>query len=193
MTSRSRFTEDQILDATLRLMAAGGPGAATVAAIGELLGAPVGSIYHRFTSRDLVFAQLWVRTVKRFQHGFLAALAGDDLDAAALGAALHIVRWSREHVDEARVLLLFRREDLAERWAEDLGEELATLNMEVESALRAYARRRYGRDGDVVVQRVTFALVDVPYAAGRRYLLAGQPPPPSVDDLVAATCRCILS
>ena len=38
-----------------------------------------------------------------------------------------------------------------------------------------------------------FALVDVPYAAGRRYLAAGQPPPTAVDDLVTEACRCILS
>jgi len=193
MGRHAKFNEDQILDATLHLVADGGPGAATIAAIAERLGAPSGSLYHRFKSRDLLLARLWVRTIKRFQRGFLAALAGDDLDAAALGAALHVVRWSREHMDEARVLLLFRREDLAARWAEDLGKELASLNSDVESALRDYARRRYGEEGGAVMQRVTFALVDVPYAAGRRYLLADTPPPPSVDALMAATCRCILA
>lgn len=192
-TRRSKFTEDQILDAALRLIAAGGPGAATISAIADLMGAPSGSIYYRFASRDLLFTRLWIRTIKRFQYGFLAALTNDDLEAAALGAALHVVRWAREHVDEARVLLLFRREDLAARWAEELGEELATLNMEVEAALRTYARRRYGQDDKEVEQRVTFALVDVPYAAGRRYLLGGQAPPPAVDDLVVTTCQCILA
>lgn len=193
MARPARFTEDQIFDAALRLVAGGGPGAATIAGLAELLGAPVGSIYHRFRSRDLLLARLWLRTVKRFQRGFLDALADDDLDQAALGAALHVVRWAREHVDEARVLLLHRREDLlAAQWPEDLTTELAALNTDVESALRAHARQRYGHDGGQAVQRVTFAVVDVPYAAGRRYLIAGKPPPPSVDDLVAATCRCLL-
>jgi hypothetical protein len=32
----------------------------------------------------------------------------------------------------------------------------------------------------------------VPYAAARRYLLAGKPPPAGVDDLVAQACACLL-
>ena len=59
------------MDAAMRLVAEGGPNAATVAGIAGALGAPVGSIYHRFKSRDLLLARLWIRTVKRFQVGFL--------------------------------------------------------------------------------------------------------------------------
>ena len=42
------------------------------------------------------------------------------------------------------------------------------------------------------MRRVIFALIDVSYAAGRRHLIAGEPPPPSIDDLVTETCRCAL-
>lgn len=193
MTRAAKFTTEQILDAALRTMADGGPGATTIAAIGEQLGAPVGSIYHRFKSRDLIMAQLWIRTIRRFQRGFIDALTADDLDAAALGAVQYHLRWSREHFDEARVLVLYRRQDLAARWPEELGDDLATLNTAVESALQNYAQRRYGEAGGAAMQRVTYALVDVPYAAVRRYLLMGECPPPSVDDLVIVACRCVLS
>lgn len=194
MARPSKFTEEQMFDAALRLVASGGPGAATIAGLAETLGAPVGSIYHRFRSRDLLLARLWLRTIKGFQRGFLDALADDDLDRAALRAARYVVRWIREHLDEARLLLLYRREDLlATRWPEDLTADLATLNTDVEAALRAHTRQRYGRDDPDALGRVMFALVDVPYAAARRHLAAGKPPPPAVDDLVAATCRCILS
>ena len=76
------------------------------------------------------------------------------------------------------MLLLYRREDLAERWPEELGEELAALNTDVERAVRdhvlgATARGRRGGHASEVV----FALVDVPYAAGRRHLVNGEPPP----------------
>ncbi len=43
------------------------------------------------------------------------------------------------------------------------------------------------------LQTVAFALVDTPYGASRRYLLAGKPPPPTVDELIVRTCRCVLS
>lgn len=193
MPRPAKFTEDQILDAALRLVAEGGPGAATIAGIAGLLGAPVGSIYHRFRSRDLLLARLWMRTIKNFQGGFLEALGADDVDEAALGAALYNVRWTREHLNEARVLLLYRREELAERWPEELGEELATINADVEAAVRDHACRRYGEDVDAAaLRRVVFALVDVPYAVGRRHLIQGEPPPPLADELVTETLRCVL-
>lgn len=81
-------------------------------------GAPSGSVYHRFGSRDLLLAKLWVRTVTRFQAGFLSALDDDDLDEAAIGAALHVVRWAREHPHESTVLLMHRRSQLATDWPE---------------------------------------------------------------------------
>lgn len=196
MARPAKFDEEQILDAALHLVTEGGPGAATIGAIAERMKAPSGSIYHRFQSRDLLLARLWIRTIKRFQRGFLEALAADDLDEAAIGAALHNVRWLREHLAEARVLLLYRREDLAARWPDALGDELAVLNATVETALRDHARRRFGESGGAAdreaLRRVVFALVDVPYAAGRRHVLAAEPPPPSLDDLVTETCRSVL-
>ncbi len=193
MPRPAKFDEDQILDAAMRLVAGGGPAAATISGIAGLLDAPVGSIYHRFGSRDLLLARLWVRTIKRFQRGFIEALGAEDLDGAALGAALYNVQWTRDHLDAARVMLLYRREDLAEKWSDELGDELATLNADVVQAITNHAIRRYGKGADAAaVRRVVFALVDVPYAAGRRHLIAGEPPPPEVDDLVTETFRCIL-
>lgn len=193
MPRPAKFGEDQIMDAALRLVAEGGPKAATIAGIADVLGAPVGSIYHRFKSRDLLLARLWVRTIRHFQVGFLRALEADDLDEAAIGAAPYNVGWTREHPEEARVLLLYRCEDLAQRWPEELGEELDTLNDEVEKAIRNYALRRYGENsGADSVRRVVFALVDVPYAAGRLHLVNGEPPPPLVDVLVTETLRRVL-
>jgi AcrR family transcriptional regulator len=188
----AKFTSSDMLDAAARLIARGGPRLATVTTIAAELGAPTGSIYHRFASRELLLARLWIRTVRRAQAGFLDALEITDLDRAALTAATHIPRWSREHLDEARVLLLYRRADLAARWPDELGHELANLNVEIEQALRSYTRRRYRRASAGNLGRVTFALVDVPYAAARRSLLTGKPPPVAVDDLVAQVCACVL-
>ena len=78
----SKFDSEQMLDAAAGLVARGGPSRATVAAIAEKLEAPSGSIYHRFESRDLLLARLWIRTVRRAQEGFAAALDGPDLAEA---------------------------------------------------------------------------------------------------------------
>jgi AcrR family transcriptional regulator len=188
----ARFTSDQILDVAAQLIAAGGPNGASMATIASELGAPTGSIYHRFESRDLLMARLWIRTVKRAQIGFLDALAQPERRVAAIDAALHIPRWSRSHLDEAQVLLLYRRDDLAAQWPDELGEELAALNRPVQDAIGSFTRRLFGRKTSANVRTVAFALVDVPYAAVRRYLLGGQPPPAAVDDLVTQTCDCVL-
>jgi AcrR family transcriptional regulator len=189
----AKFDSEQILDITARIIADGGPGQATVAAIAQRLGAPSGSIYHRFESRDLLLARLWIRTVRSAQEGFVAALALPDLDQAALEAALHIPRWSRQHLLEATVLLLYRREDLVDRWPEELGPQVAELNKRMEAAVRDFTRRWFGRITPTSLETVAFALVDTPYGASRRYLLAGKPPPPTVDELIVRTCRCVLS
>jgi AcrR family transcriptional regulator len=188
----AKFSSEEILDATARLVAAHGPSGATVGAIAAELGAPTGSIYHRFGSRDLMLARVWIRTVKEAQEGFLTAVRQEDVDAAAIDAALHVPRWCRENLDAARILLLYRREDLVELWPDELGDELAGLNAEMQAALGDFCVRRFGDRRSETFGRVLFALVDVPYGAVRRHLVAGKPPPKEIDDLIRATCRCIL-
>lgn len=180
----AKFTVDQILDAALELVGDAGPGAATMAAIADRMGAPVGSLYHRFGSRELLLATLWIRSVRRFQEGFVAALRADDAEAAAL----HTPRWCRDHPAEATLLLLYRREDLAVRWPTELGEDLEALNAEASAALDTFAATRPGIDRE----QALFALVDVPYGAVHRHLRARRPPPASVDDLILSTCRAVL-
>lgn len=192
MARPAAFTDDQILDAALALLAAGGPGAATIAAISEATGAPVGSIYHRFASRELLMARVWMRIVAAFQRGFIQALADEDSERAAVRAIDHVLRWAREQPAEMRVLVLYRREDLAARWPEELGRDLAGLRRGLEVALRDYARARYGRDDQDAVARVTFALVDIPYAAVRRYVLTRGSMPAAVAEVLVPTCRFAL-
>lgn len=182
MGRAARFTAEQILDAAVAVVGRSGPAGATIGAIAGDLGAPVGSVYHRFASRDLLLARLWLRTVDRYQQGFLAALDGGD----ATAAALHTPRWCRAHPAEARVLLLYRREDLAARWPEELGEELARANAGLAAAVERFCAGRHS------ATRAAFALVDVPYAAVRRHVAAGRTPPAEVDGLIAETCRAVL-
>jgi AcrR family transcriptional regulator len=190
----ARFPAELILDGALRVIAANGPSAATAAAVAAELGAPSGSIYHRFPTRDLLLARLWVRTVARFQEVFLAALTtgAHGPDRAAGDAAASVPRWCREHLDEARVLLLHRRADLVGRWPVELDAELDSANTALTGALTGHAERRFGRAGRAELERVTFALVDVPHAAVRRHLAAGRPPPPEVDDLVREAASALL-
>lgn len=178
-----KFDRDTLLDAAVVLVARGGPTAVTAAALAEATGAPSGSIYHRFTSIEALLAELWVRTVERFQTGFVAALEHD-----AIEAAVHTPRWSREHLAEARVLLLHRRSELASTFPA----RLDALRDEGTAAMRVFVRRNFGRSSERAMETARFALIDVPYGAVRRHLVAGHAPPPLVDELVAQTARALL-
>ncbi len=192
MGRTARFSSDAILDAAADVVADGGPARTSIGSIAARLGAPSGSIYYRFASRDLLLASLWIRTARRAQQGALEAIAHPDVERAAVGTALHVVRWSRSHLTEARILMLHRREQLATQWPDELGEELAMLNMPLEAALGGFRRRLAAAGASANATDVAFALVDVPYAAVRRSLIAGTAPPRRVDELVRLTCRTVL-
>ncbi|MGV9637690.1 TetR/AcrR family transcriptional regulator [Nocardia rhamnosiphila] len=184
MGRSAKYDRGEILDAALALIAEQGPQAATLGAIARRLGAPTGSIYHRFASRDLIIAELWIRGIRRFQAGFVTALESGDIEAAAM----HSVRWCRTHTAEAAVLLLHRREDLAQRWPGELGEQLRALNDDAAVAYRTLRARHPDLDG----HRLGFAVFDVPAGAVRRHLAELRPPPPWVDDLVRTAVRAVL-
>ena len=107
---RPKFDDGDFLDAALAIAAERGPAAATVGSIAARLKAPVGSFYHRLASRDLLLGELWLRTVLDFQQGITAALDEGD----GLRAALHTPAWVRGHLDEARLLLLYHRDDFVQ-------------------------------------------------------------------------------
>src|SRR5262249_40910148 len=120
--ARPKFADQDFLDAALVLAAEGGPPAATVGAIAERLGAPVGSFFHRSPSRAGLLGELWLRTVLDFQQGITAALDAGD----GLRAALHTPAWVRSHLDEARLLLLYHRDDFLQGgWPDDLHDGVA--------------------------------------------------------------------
>ena len=178
---------DTMLDATRDLLLEDAS-RATIEAIAHASGAPTGSIYHRFGSRDELVARLWIRAVHRSQASFLVALERDDAREAALAAAMSILDFCEEHPADARLLVSFRREDLirtipAGRVAEDLDE----LNRPVERAVVDLAGRLYGKRTRVAVDRTVRVVFDLPYGMARRYLIAGATLPAALrDDLTEA-------
>lgn len=179
--------------AALRLVADRGPRAVTVAALAKELGAPTGSIYHRYRSREELLAELWLDVVEAFQNGFVASLAdADDVDGA-VEAALFMAEWTRQHPLEARLLLLHRRQDFVPgAWPVDLVDRAAALEPQIGSALRAYAQRAFGRADSDSMARLRYALLDAPFGGIKPYVQARKRLPPVVDDLVARTVRAVL-
>ncbi|MGW0392397.1 TetR family transcriptional regulator [Streptomyces sp. NPDC003042] len=193
MARPPRFDTGRILDAAVLLAAAGGPAAVSMSAVAQAVGAPSGSMYHRFSGRPALLAEVWLRTVEGFQEGYFAALDSDpDPRRAARAAARHVVSWSRAHPREAALLLYgaeeFRRAD----WSEEHRERADLGNRRLYEALGALGEI-LGATGPEGRDRITLALIDLPLSVVRRPLRAGRQLPPYAEDLAEESAATLLS
>jgi len=161
------FERSDMTGAALRLVADRGPQAVTVAALARELGAPTGSIYHRYRSREQLLAELWMEVVEGFQAGFVASLAGADDLEGAVDTARFMAAWTREHPLEARLLLLHRRQDfVAGDWPEDLAARAAALEPQIGALLPCNVVVRQDAAGKVQLEfmdpNAVLTLVDRP-------------------------------
>jgi AcrR family transcriptional regulator len=186
----AKFSQEDFIAAALAIVAEQGPSAVTVGSISERLQSPTGSFYHRFASRDVLLGELWLRTVLEFQQGVRAAIDAGD----GLRAALHTPAWVRAHLDKARLLLLYHRDDFVHgEWPEQLREGAAALTQGVQTGSARYARLVFGRAGAEERRLAQFLLSEVPLAAVRQHLLRREPPPPLVDALIRLTYRAVVA
>jgi len=189
MGRQAKYTDGQFLDAALSLAAKRGPEAITIADIADYVGAPIGSVYHRFPSRELLMARLWLRTVQSFQDGFLELLA----EGKAREAVLYTPRWVREHFEDAVVLLLYRREEFfGETWPAEITKDARLLMRGLDEGIIDFTISRFGGVSEEMLQRTVLALIDVPYAAVRRYLQQGVKPPEFIDGMIEHVSRIIM-
>jgi AcrR family transcriptional regulator len=187
---RAKFSQADFLAAASAIAAESGPSAVTVASISERLRSPTGSFYHRFASRNVLLGALWLRTVLDFQQGVRAALDAGD----GLAAALHTPAWSRAHMDQARLLLLYDREDFVQgEWPETLRERVVEMTQSMQAGRLRCARVIFGHDGPEEVRLAQFLIADVPVAAVRQHLVRNEPPPPLADRLIRVTYRAVVS
>jgi AcrR family transcriptional regulator len=178
------------LTAAQAIAAAKGPAAVTIASISARLGAPTGSFYHRFASRNVVLGELWLGTVLDFREGISAALDAGD----GLRAALHTPAWVRAHPDNARLLLMYDRKDFVQgEWPEELRERVAEMTQRMEAGSLRQARLIFGEDGREEVRLAQFLISEVPVAAVRQHLVHREAPPPLVDRLIRTTYRAVIA
>jgi len=188
MPRSPKFSHEQIVDATARIAARAGPARVTIAAVADEVKAPTGSIYHRFGSRDMLLAEVWLRAAAEFQLAYVEKLAGEDPWEAGLAAVLFVPARVRERPDEARILMLHRREDfLTGEWPAEMASRAAALKRQVDDAHRSFCKRLLGRTDAESLRALRYALVDAPLAAILPDLRVGRTPPPMLDALLRAT------
>jgi AcrR family transcriptional regulator len=186
---RALFNNAGFLAAARALASERGPGAVTVDSVTRRLGAPKGSFYHRFASRDALLGELWLKTVLAYQEGFAAAVEAGD----GLAAALHTPAWARLHLDDARLLMLYSRHDFVQGdWPADLKRGVRDQARRFESCLAGFARGAFVGVGPAQLQRAVFVLAEVPIASVKGHLERREPPPALVDELITRTYYAIV-
>lgn len=184
MVRTARFSENDFIEAAMALVAEGGPAATTMQAIARRVGAPTGSIYHRFESRSAVLGATW----NAAYASFVGALAPLLHEGRPCEAALAILPWSRKDERRARFLLLNDPVTLFEDTPPPapLREELERLEDEFDGAFRAcVAARGDGAVRDEDLARAKFLIFDAPIAILRPHLMRGGPLPPFAERMIA--------
>ncbi|MFI6995904.1 TetR/AcrR family transcriptional regulator [Nocardia sp. NPDC050175] len=194
MAPPRKHDTDVILDAARALVLTDGPRAASVAAIAEASGAPVGTLYHRFGNRNGVLTAVWLRALERFQRGVLAAADHPDPVEAGVAMVSAALVFGRELPDDARLLLNLRVSDLLDGGPDDdFRARLTTMNAPLINHLRRLATALLGRAGDREIDAISRAVVDLPYAALRRHAHAPTLPAWLDTDLPAAARTLLTS
>jgi AcrR family transcriptional regulator len=184
MPRPQRFSEDGLLDAALALVAENGPGALSMTAVADRAGAPSGSVYYRFDSRDVLAATLWVRTVERFQDEWHHAVDHPDPLTAVRQAAHFVVAWCRANTAAARLLLLYRSTDLTSSdWPEALRLRNDAQRQRYIDTVNDLCKRLGARSASQR-RRVWFATTDLPLAAVRSAVAEGRAPENLLDTIV---------
>lgn len=96
-----------ILDAALSVFLDFGVAAAPIDEIRRRSGASVGSLYHRFGSKEGIAAALYLEAMRDYQQQFVAALGRSRgaADGVRAGVRAHL-RWVLRNPDRAQFLLL---------------------------------------------------------------------------------------
>ena len=100
-----------------------------------------------------------------------------------------IPRFCREHPHDARMLTVFRHQDLVANPPVGLDEDLRDLNAPVGGLLSYLAEQRYGQVTQRGLELVTMAARDVPLGMVRS--LIGESIPEWLDEPVRAACEAV--
>lgn len=188
MARPARFSDDDILDGAAQAIADHGP-TATIAEVARTIGGPSGSIYHRFASREELFARLWLRAVSRFHVDLLAAYKIEDPHLAVIASSRHIPVFCRQHPLDARAMLLYRQSVLAASGPQGVRSEAAHVNDEIDEAMADLVVRRFGEATARRSELLGMATRLAPYGMVRPFI--GRPVPDWLDDAVAASSEVI--
>ena len=187
MVRLAKFNENHFIDSAITVAAQCGVAAVSMSAIAVKAGAPIGSVYHRFDSRNAILARAWLRVKSDFREEVASLWGEGDTWAGVHG----LLDWCRRKPVYARFLL--QCEDspdfnggLDEELQAALEQEQAALDACFTRCAAAMPDAAEGRTGlDHLVLK--FMLIDAPVAVVKPYLTQERARPSSVDAMLRAS------
>lgn len=158
-----------MLDAVESLVAASGPGAVTIRAVGSAVGVSNGALYHTFQSRAGLMGRAWLRAARRFfdvQNALVdRAMADEGPQAAVVAAADAPVVFAERRPESSTVLWAVSREELMDSdLPDDLAAELRDAHRLLIGLMIRLAVALWARKDAPAVDTITTCIVDLPTA-----------------------------
>ena len=186
MVRLAKYNEDSFIDGAIDIAAQCGMAAVSISAIAIRAGPPIGSVYHRFDSRDAILARAWLRVKADFRREVASLWDGGDTWGGVAGLLL----WCRDKPVYARFLLqcegqpVFFNETLSAELHRSLEAEQAALDA---CFARCALALQHKMPADNIDAMLHFVLIDAPVAIVKPYLTQNRPIPATVDAVLRAS------
>lgn len=189
MGRTSQYTQEDFFQATLGVINKNDSARVTILAIAKELGAPTGSIYHRYSSLQHVLAETWLTVVESFQNDFVNHLNNNE----GLKAALNTPRQSRLFPDQARLLLCFSREELIHGlWPVEVRTRAQRLKKKLQISVAQFIKKQPGKNDEKKQALIEFSIIHMPVAATKPWIKSKNTIPAFVDDLIEESYRALM-
>ncbi len=142
-------------------------------------GISIGSLYHKYGSREVLLARAWLDAVTAFQGRFIGALESQHPNAGELAAQV-TPQFCREEKHRALILVCCRRAELiSDSLHAPLQKEILNINLKAQESLMLFAKNR-----GYSLEACKLGLIAFPLGAVRVYL-PHHDVPEHVDNFVA--------
>jgi len=191
MVRLAKFTDDNIINAAITLVAHCGVASVSIAAIAGKAGAPTGSVYHRFESRGAILARAWLRV----RADFRTQVAGHWSRGQTRDGVDALLAWCRsEPIHAAFLLQCDDRPVFQETLSAELSAALEAEQAALDQCFRQCLERIQQRSTDPELEAVLrFTLFASPFAMIKPFLLQDLPIPARIDQVLRASHDAVLA